>query len=61
MKTAIQDDNRIIAQTVKVPCSTLKRLKHYCVDKGMTQQDAMMAAIEEYLNRSGAGDKETND
>jgi len=46
---------------VKVPCSTLKRLKHYCVDKGMTQQDAMMAAIEEYLNRSGAGDKETND
>ena len=49
------DEDVIKAQTVRMPCSLLRRLKHYCVDRDMRQNDAMVAAIEEYLNRRGAG------
>jgi hypothetical protein len=52
-------DEKWSAQTVKMPVSTLKRLKHYCTDKELSQQDAMLAAIEEYLNRRAATQRET--
>jgi hypothetical protein len=37
------------AMTVRIPCDLSKRLKYHMIDNDVTQQDAVIAALEAYL------------
>jgi hypothetical protein len=45
-----------VAQTVKLPKETWRRLRLYCADKGVKQQTAMEQAIEAFVTKK-CGDK----
>jgi hypothetical protein len=43
------------AMTVRIPCDLSKRLKYHMIDKDVTQQEAVIAALEAYLSKHKAG------
>jgi hypothetical protein len=43
------------AMTVRIPCELSKKLKYFMVDNDVTQQDAVIAALEAYLAKRKAG------
>jgi hypothetical protein len=52
-KTEVPKDT-YAAMTVRIPCDLSKRLKYFMIDNDVTQQEAVIAALEEFLAKRKA-------
>jgi hypothetical protein len=53
MAKTIEEADRIIRTTIRLPLSLLNAAKHRGIDEGTSFQDVVIAALEHYLGKKG--------